>query len=145
MWKPFSSASCRPRRRRSLDSQFSTMGCRRDRRAPVDLTDAEREWLKNDPSILKQKDTLTHIRKQLKDRHSSIDETKREILEQQRTELAAELHAKQVRLYRDAKRLKRRRYFDTVTSTRLRDSSAIQHKKTKMIIPNPYRWSTSSR
>jgi hypothetical protein len=82
------------------------MGYRRDRRAPTELTDTERESLKDDASILRLRGELERIKEKLKDSDSCMEE-EREALYEQKVELNMELHRTRVALYRDAKRLKR--------------------------------------
>jgi Protein of unknown function (DUF3435) len=103
----------RPSQRAIID-EFSTMGYRRDRRAPTELTDAERESLKNHPSILELRGKLKDIKERLKDSDSGMDEEDREALYEQKVELNMKIHRTKVALHRDAKRIKRRNYFDTV-------------------------------
>jgi Protein of unknown function (DUF3435) len=92
--------------------EISTMGWRRDPRAPTELTAEERESLKEDPSILKLKDELSQIQGQLK--NLRISDRTRDTLTERKWELGTELQRTRVALFRNAKRLKRKQYFDTV-------------------------------
>jgi hypothetical protein len=90
------------------------MGYRRDRRAPTELINAGQESLKNDASILGLRDELKRIKEELKDSDSYMEEEEKDTLYERKMELNMELYRIRVALYRDIKRLKRRRYFDTV-------------------------------
>jgi Protein of unknown function (DUF3435) len=92
--------------------EISTMGWRRDPRAPTELTTDERESLKKNPSILELKDELRQIQSRLENLH--IDDSERDRLAKRTRELGTEVQRTRVALFRKAKRLKRKQYFDTV-------------------------------
>src|SRR5436305_12956050 len=76
----------RPSQRAIID-EFSTMGYRRDRRPPTKLTDAERESLKNDASILRVRGELKEIKKELTDSNSCMIEEAKEALYERKSEV----------------------------------------------------------
>ena len=95
-------------------NEFGTMGRRRDPMAPTDLTEAEGETLKRHPSISKLKDEVSLVRERLNDTNIVTHEAEWEALKRRKVDLSAEVHRVRVALYWDAKRLKRKEYFDIV-------------------------------
>src|SRR2546421_7708791 len=65
-------------------------------------------------AYLRLRGELRRIGGKLKNSGSCMEEDEKDTLYQRKVELNIELHRTRVALYRDTKRLKRRRYFNTV-------------------------------